>query len=88
MEAKHIKTENTPNGEASLFKLEPAHEGHQFVKVSAARVFMPLGSNEVESFIFASDEQGEIKDWTELPGSAKGVFSTSSPLRSLGYKIT
>lgn len=41
----------------------------------------------VETYIFESDNEGNIKDWSELEGSFRGEINHERALKNLGYTI-
>lgn len=55
----------------------------EFVWVSAVDV--PFSGP--ETYIFASDEDGEILDWEELPGSYRGGLNIERALVGAGYRV-
>ncbi len=69
-------------GHASLYRLEPKLEGRRHVVVSAATV---MGKS--ETYIFASNVKGEIRQWGELKGSIKGTLIHATALEGAGYTI-
>jgi len=64
-----------------LFHVDPPIEEHEYVISSVG------GLVSVETYLFPSNESGEIVDWMELKGSQRGVADTTKPLRDLGYEI-
>jgi len=92
--ATFIKTLNGFTGDASLYRLspklkvEPSWEGDfegefEYVVVSAT-VAMFSGS---ETYIFPSDENGEVVDWGELEGSFRGALDHKEALAGAGYSL-
>jgi hypothetical protein len=71
------------NGVARLYQLAPPLEGNKYVIVSAAIV--PFSGP--ETYIFAADLAGSIRDWHELTGSYRGGLDHARALKSAGYKI-
>jgi hypothetical protein len=69
-----------------LFRLSPPHEGQEFVVCSASTFRIGTLENQ-ETFIFPSDEKGNILSSDELTGSNYVVANPSLPLIDLGYKI-
>jgi hypothetical protein len=61
---------------------EETVNSHTYVWVSQAA---PLG--DWETYIFASNEDGEVTDWGELDGSRKGYVTPDDLMRELGYKV-
>ena len=57
--------------------------GDEYVVVSAADV-MYSGP---ETYIFGADENGEVVDWLELPGSFRGKLDHVAALEGAGYEV-
>jgi hypothetical protein len=72
-------------GDARVFKMEPAYEGHEYVIVSAADA--PFSGP--ETYIFPTDNavNDEPSSWGELPGSKRGTLSHYEVLSDLGYEV-
>ena len=80
-------------GEAKLYKLDPPMEEtdfdnevvgrHKYVVVSAT-VAMFTGP---ETYIFPSDENGNVTSWGELEGSYRGGLDHETALKNAGYSI-
>lgn len=79
---------------ASLYKLDPPidcgglfddgePDTSTYVRVSAANV--PFGGP--ETYIFASDDQGAVTNWSELEGSYKGGLDHVAALAGAGYEV-
>lgn len=68
-------------GMAALYKLSKPLEGYDYVVVSATRVYV-----QVETYIFPSNENGEVVDWGELPGSMREVYNHATALKNAGYE--
>ena len=70
-----------------LYRLSPPleYEGnsHEYVIVSA--ILSPFSGP--ETYIFPSNEQGEVTSWGELPGSTRGILNHKKALRNMGYKV-
>ena len=69
-------------GMAALYKLSKPLEGYDYVVVSATRVYV-----QVETYIFPSNENGEVVDWGELPGSMREVYNHVMALNNAGYEV-
>jgi len=88
-EAKFIKNVNPEaNGKQKLYKLSVPIEYEEkqttnYIVVSAANVMF----SGIETYIFPSDKNGDILDWTELDGSKKGTISHEKVLIGAGYTI-
>lgn len=94
--AHKIKRLEDFKGEAWLFRMEPPHEGHEHVAVSAVTP-KPTGITEIdrfpglldpETYIFGADPEGVVVSWTELPGSFRGAMDIPRALREAGYEVT
>lgn len=78
-------------GDAGLYRLsEPMQAGWaedagmtEYVVVSAA-IALFTGA---ETYIFASDAEGNITDWVELEGSFRGRLDHAEALQRAGYVI-
>jgi hypothetical protein len=71
------------NGRQVLWKAEPPLEGHEYIITSESNV-MFTGA---ETYIFASDKDGNITDWCELPGSYRGELNHKKCFSNIGYNI-
>lgn len=71
-------------GDARLYQLDIPLEGNTYVVVSQAPDTPIAGP---ETFIFPSDSSGNIRTWSELPGSSKGVCSHEEVLSYAGYEV-
>jgi hypothetical protein len=69
-------------GMAALYKLSKPLKGYDYVAVSAAWFYA-----QVETYIFPSNENGEVVDWGELPGSQCGVYNHETVLNDAGYEV-
>lgn len=76
-------------GDARLYKLHPpmkeedVNELIEYVVVSAI-VAMFTGP---ETYIFQSNQTGEITNWSELSGSHRGRLDHAAALKQAGYTI-
>lgn len=76
-------------GRASLYKLSEPMDGedtaevYTYVVVSAA-VTLDHGP---ETYIFPSNEKGDVSDWGELRGSYVGGMSHERALMNAGYEV-
>ena len=93
--AHKIKKLDSFRGEAELFRMEPPHEGHEYVVVSAVKP-KPTGMPEIdnipglldpEKYIFGADAAGVVVDWSDLPGSFRGAMDIPQALRNAGYEV-
>ena len=55
----------------------------EYIVVSAANVMM----SGPETYIFPSNEKGEVIDWTELDGSYRGGLDHHEALTNAGYEV-
>jgi hypothetical protein len=81
--ATKVKSLDSFRGDAALYELSEPLDGHEYVVVSASEV--PMSGP--ETYIFGADENGEIIDWAELPGSTPGIMCHNSALKNAGYTI-
>jgi hypothetical protein len=72
-------------GDARLYQLDVPLEGSTYVVVSQTRDTPITGP---ETYIFPSDPDGNIRTWSELPGSTKGVCSHEEVLSYAGYEVS
>jgi len=93
--AHKIKKLDDFRGEAWLFHMEPPHEGHEYVVVSAIALKPTSitgidnipGLLDSETYIFGANAEGEVVDWSDLPGSFKGAMDIPQALLNAGYVI-
>lgn len=87
-------------GEVNLYRLDPPLEGHEYVIVSAVELpdlalsmdslLNAVGGYPIateETYIFGSDSEGKVVDWSELPGSIKDTKDHAEALREAGYEV-
>lgn len=83
------------NGHAALYKLSPPisyteydngeeHDRQAAYVIASSAYAMFSGP---ETYLFPSDEGGEVISWGELPGSSKGDISHADVLHAAGYKL-
>jgi len=72
------------NASQAIYRLDPPLDGHNHVLVSAVTVAL-CGP---ETYIFGSDENGNIEDWEELNGSYRGGLDHAAALKNAGYEVT
>lgn len=75
-----IKLKNI-NGHQILWEVLPRIEGHKYIITSASDVQF----SGPETYMFASDENGKIIDWCELPGSYRGGLDHKNCFKNIGY---
>jgi len=87
--ATKVKDLDGFTGSAALYKLsEPIasygepENGYEYVVVSAVD-----NAYATETYIFGSSESGRVSDWTELPGSVRGVYDHTVALNHAGYEV-
>ena len=66
-------------GDAHLYKLDPKHDGVEYVVVSAVEAY--------ETYIFPADESGNVEEYIEMDGSFRGGLDHAEALRGLGYQV-
>ena len=84
------------SGQAVLIKLdEPIEYGDEgttdYVYVSAAQVGRLIGVYDYpinEVYLFPADENGEVLDWWELPGSRRGTDNIRMTMMDAGYDVS
>ena len=54
----------------------------QYVVSSAA---CPYGG--IETYIFPTDKEGNVINWSELEGSTKGIYDCDQAIRNAGYEV-
>lgn len=84
--ATKVKDLNGFNGTAALYKLSEPIEGYnketyEYVVASAVRNWT------VETYIFGSDENGQVLNWGELDGSVRDVYDHEIALNNAGYEV-
>jgi hypothetical protein len=94
MQATLIRELSGFTGHAALYRLDPpitevdwdgdeTGKEFEYVVVSAANVMF----SGPETYIFPSDESGEVVGWGELEGSYRGGLSHSTALAGAGYSL-
>lgn len=84
----------TWQGQAAHYKLSEPLSGNEYVVVSAVDIatrfpgYDDPRSMQIETYIFAADETGEVLGWGELPGSMKGTLDHAEALREAGYEVS
>lgn len=74
------------NVKQSLYKMDPPHEGYEYVIASA--LYEKVGVYQLEeTYLFGADENGDIVNWSELSGSMKGTQSHAEALNHAGYSV-
>lgn len=66
-----------------LWEVLPRIDGHKYVITSASNIEF----TGPETYMFASDEKGNIVDWCELPGSYRGELDHKKCFEYINYKI-
>lgn len=69
-------------GDGRVYRLDPPLNGVDYVWVSATSTY-----SGPETYIFASDADGAVLDWGELPGSFRGGLDHAEALRGAGYEV-
>lgn len=70
------------HGKAAVYRLEPPLGDIHYVYISTATI-----RGEPETYAFRSDDKGEVSDWCELGGSAKGDYTHADVLGFMGYSL-
>ena len=76
------------NGRANLYRLSEAlesYDGNKYEYVVVSAVDVPFSGP--ETYIFGADENGEIVNWMELPGSFRGALDHNEALEGAGYTV-
>tara|TARA_B100000745_G_scaffold259247_1_gene182573 strand:- start:217 stop:498 length:282 start_codon:yes stop_codon:yes gene_type:complete len=80
-------TSDDSSGYSEVFMCCPPYLGESYVRVSATTNLDLHDKPENETYIFPSNKKGEVTSWTELPGSARGIFDPERVLENIGYDI-
>lgn len=91
--ATFIKKISGMNGDARLYKCEPAFISYDWFdekEKSYDYVVVSGVDNEVicETYIFPANEMGDVVDWGELEGSFQGGVDHARALAGAGYEIS
>ncbi len=70
-------------GKAIVFRCSPAVDGHELIVCSAV-VAMFSGA---ETYAFACDEDGNVRDFSELSISRRGILDPAKILELAGYEV-
>ena len=76
-----LRTIENEHAIQALYRMEPPLDGHDLVLASGIRTRLAH-----ECFLFASDESGEITDWTELSG-VRETTDHAEAMADIGYEI-
>jgi hypothetical protein len=78
-------------GDAQVYEVTPALDGHNYVLVSAIDLEYAgswPGAHKCETFIFPYDMHADkVKDFGELDGSESGIKDHAKVLANAGYEI-
>lgn len=88
--ATFIKDLDGWRGHASLYRMEPPHEGHEFVIASAVDLIIDgyvMPGPSCETYLFGANADGEVEDYMELDGSLKSVKDHDAALIDAGYEV-
>lgn len=83
MKAAAIKRMLDMRGDALLFELDPPYYSNKYVVSSAIENEFAM-----ETYLFAADEEGNITNWLELPGSVRYVYDPYLPFVEAGYDVS
>lgn len=80
-------------GHAALYRCSPPIEGYERGKQKERHVFVVASASNAfgggpETYLFPSNEAGEIVDWGELPPSQRGTLSHDKVFTEAGYFVT
>lgn len=76
----------TLNDCQNLYKMNPPHEGHEYV-VSSFNIPLSVSISGPETFLFAATEAGTILGGCELDGSFRGAHNHKEALEGAGYEV-
>ena len=76
-----LRTIENEHAIQALYRMEPPLNGHDLVLASGIRTRLAH-----ECFLFASDESGEIANWTELSG-VRDTVEHAAAMADVGYEI-
>lgn len=88
--AKFVKDISGFKGRVRLFECDPPmanEDGNTFKHVVVSELSDAFDTGRLETYIFASDEDGTVKDWGELPGSFRGDTDYEKALSDAGYEV-
>lgn len=81
--ARFIRTTPSRDGaDAKLYVMVPPYDGNEYVVVSANTI---LGRP--ETYVFSSDSDGTITNWSELECSFIGELNHARALEYAGYEL-
>ena len=63
--------------------IDPSHAGTMMM----ASILGGYGDGNLETFIFGSDENGEVSSWRDLEGSTDGICDHDQALANAGYTV-
>lgn len=81
--ATKVKDLENFRGKATLYKLSEPLEFYEYIVASAIE---PL-NEDVETYLFGCNPNGEIFNWIELSGSTRGVYNHETALNNAGYEV-
>lgn len=79
-------------GDAACYRLSPPMVDTDWRGTEAHHEYVIVSANDVmfsgpETYIFPGDEEGNVTDWGELPGSFKGDLDHERALSGAGYVL-
>ncbi len=84
--ATFIKDMASRTATQKLYRMDPPHEGHEYVAASGVQsafdTMMP------ETYLFGADADGKITSYSELDGSFRGSVDHEEAIREAGYKVS
>lgn len=84
------------NGDGRVYRLDPPLKytrwnGDGVDEITTDHVWVSAANvtySGPETYIFASDADGEVSDWCELPGSFRGDLDHAKALSNVGYEVS
>jgi hypothetical protein len=75
------------NGVKALYRMEPPHEGHEYVVASGVRWSYNGQEMAHECYLFGADAFGGVSEWSELTGSIRNTTDHAKAMGEAGYEI-
>ena len=82
MKTALVIKEGLLRGAASLYRMDPPYEGHEYVIASSIDNMWGF-----ETYLFPSNAAGEVTDWLEMEGSQRGTDDHDEIFEGIGYTI-
>jgi len=81
--ATFVKILNAQSGRRAVYRMEPPLPGRH----GGGHEYIVVSNNTMETYIFASDANGVISDYMDLPGSSSEPISHEAVLNNIGYNL-